>query len=74
MASSSPKTCADWAKLTSEDMQTQMSSVPSWKLVEEDGINKLELIFRSKDFDSSLAYLMSVGSIANRIDHRKCVH
>ena len=77
MSSSEPpaaKTCADWAKLSPEEIQLHLATVPAWKLIEEDGISKLELCFRSKTFNSSLEYLSSIGLIADRMDHHPDVH
>ncbi len=68
------KPCAEYTLLSREAASEQMATVPSWKLIEHDGMLKLELGFKSANFDTSLAFVNSVGGIANRLDHHPDIH
>ena len=43
--------------------------VPEWKIVEVDGIKRLERVFKFKDFVSALAFTNKVGELAESEGH-----
>ena len=43
--------------------------VPEWKIVEVDGIKRLERVFKFKDFVSALAFTNKVGEMAESEGH-----
>ncbi len=43
--------------------------VPEWKMVERDGVRRLERVFKFKDFVESLAFTNKVGGIAEAEGH-----
>ncbi len=69
------KSCGDWPLLSRSQAAEQVTTdIPAWKLIEDDGILKLELGFKSKNFDTSLAFVNAVGNISNRLDHHPDIH
>ena len=43
--------------------------VPEWKIVERDGMKRLERVFKCKDFVQALAFTNKVGGIAEAEGH-----
>ena len=43
--------------------------VPEWKIIEVDGIKRLERVFKFKDFVSALAFTNKVGELAESEEH-----
>src|SRR6267154_3244008 len=43
--------------------------VPEWKIIEVDGIKRLERVFKFKDFVSALAFTNKVGELAESEGH-----
>ena len=43
--------------------------VPEWKIIEVDGIKRLERVFKFKDFVSALAFTNKVGELAEAEGH-----
>ena len=43
--------------------------IPEWKIVEREGIDRLERNFRFPDFVEALAFTNSVAEMAERDDH-----
>ena len=47
--------------------------VPEWKIVEVDGIKRLERVFKFKDFVSALAFTNKVGELAESEGHHPAI-
>lgn len=69
----SKETCTachpDAPRATEEEIRSLRQDIPDWKLVEEDGEEKLQRQFSFKDFASALAFTNAVGEMADSIDH-----
>jgi 4a-hydroxytetrahydrobiopterin dehydratase len=52
-----------------EEMATLKHEIPEWKLVEEDGVQKLQRIFSFDDFAGALAFTNKVGELAESLGH-----
>ena len=55
--------------VTDEEIADLQPQVPEWKLIEVDGIKRLERIFKLKDFVSALAFTNEVGELAESEGH-----
>lgn len=60
---------ADAPRLSDKEIEALRPDVPDWKLVEEDGIEKLQRQFEFKDFAAALAFTNQVGEMADELDH-----
>ena len=47
--------------------------IPDWKIVEHDGIRRLERVFSFKDFAQALAFTNKVGELAEAEDHHPAI-
>lgn len=69
----SNETCSacqeDAQRLTDKEIEELRTEVPEWKLVEEDGVEKLQRQFEFKDFAAALAFTNKVGEMADELDH-----
>lgn len=55
--------------VTEEEMKALGNAVPEWRIVERDGIMKLERTFTFKDFVQALDFTNRVGDLAEQADH-----
>ncbi|MEQ5801765.1 4a-hydroxytetrahydrobiopterin dehydratase [Halomonas sp. H10-9-1] len=55
--------------VTEEEMKALGNAVPEWRIVERDGIMKLERTFTFKDFVQALDFTNRVGDLAQQADH-----
>lgn len=55
--------------LTDAELVQLRPQVPDWKLIEEDGIPKLQRQFAFADFEQALAFTNRVGELAESLDH-----
>jgi 4a-hydroxytetrahydrobiopterin dehydratase len=69
----SKETCtacrADAPRVSEDDVQALRQDIPEWKLVEEDGEEKLQRQFTFPDFGKALAFTNAVGDMAESLDH-----
>lgn len=59
----------DSPRVSSEQRATLLPVVPDWRIVQEDGVDKLVREFRFTDFKSALAFTGSVGAAAEEEGH-----
>jgi len=57
------------AKATDEEIAEFSLQLPGWKVVERDGIKRLEKTYKFKDFASALEWTNKVGDLAEKEDH-----
>jgi 4a-hydroxytetrahydrobiopterin dehydratase len=62
------------APLTAEEMRPLLVQVPRWRVVERDGVARIEREFTFPDFDTALQYAVRVGAIADAEDHHPDLH
>jgi 4a-hydroxytetrahydrobiopterin dehydratase len=55
--------------LTDTQIQELEPQVPEWKVVERDGIKRLERVFKFRNFKDALAFTVKVGDLAEAEDH-----
>ncbi|MDF1779777.1 MAG: 4a-hydroxytetrahydrobiopterin dehydratase [Alcanivoracaceae bacterium] len=60
---------ADAPTVNDDETQQLKAQIPDWKLVEEDGVQKLQRIFTFKNFAGALAFTNAVGELAESLDH-----
>lgn len=69
----SKETCtacrADAPTVADDEIEVLRGEIPDWKLVEEDGIPKLQRQFQFKDFAGALAFTNQVGELAESLGH-----
>lgn len=54
---------------TEDEIATYHKQVPDWEIVERDGVQQLERVFKFKDFVQALAFTNKVGDLAEAEDH-----
>ncbi|HEY3247536.1 MAG TPA: 4a-hydroxytetrahydrobiopterin dehydratase [bacterium] len=55
--------------VTDAEMAELMPQIPEWRVVERDGIKRLERTFKLKDFAEALKFTNRVGALAEEEDH-----
>jgi 4a-hydroxytetrahydrobiopterin dehydratase len=56
-------------KLTEAEIAELVPQVPDWQIIEIDGINRLQRVFKLKNFVEALDFANKVGVIAEEEDH-----
>ncbi len=59
----------DSPPVTDEELAELRPQIPEWELVEEDGIRKLDRVFRFGDFQQALDFTKAVGDLAEEEGH-----
>ena len=59
----------DSPPVTDADVAELGPQVPDWAMVTEEGIRKLDRVFRFKDFEQALAFTMALGEAADAEGH-----
>ncbi|MDE0029209.1 MAG: 4a-hydroxytetrahydrobiopterin dehydratase [Deltaproteobacteria bacterium] len=60
---------ADAPVVTSQEIQELKPHMPDWAMIEEDGIPKLDRLFKFRNFAQALAFTAAVGDIAEEEGH-----
>lgn len=60
---------ADAPAVTPEEIREIKPQTPEWAVVEEDGVPKLDRLFRFEDFAQALAFTAAVGDAAEAEGH-----
>jgi 4a-hydroxytetrahydrobiopterin dehydratase len=55
--------------LTDDDVAELHPKVPEWEIVEVDGINRLQRIFKFKDYIEAVAFTNKIAMSAEKEDH-----
>ena len=63
----------DSPPLTTTEIEELNPLVPSWQVVNREGIARLEKIFTFKNFAQALAFTHQVGEIAEAADHHPAI-
>lgn len=61
------------ASLTGAEIEELRTQVPDWQLIEQDGIKRLERVFKFKNFSQALAFTDRVGELAEQEDHHPAI-
>ena len=59
----------DEPPLTADEIAELLPLVPGWKIVERDGIKRLERSFKYRDFAQALAFTNQIGAAAEAEGH-----
>ncbi len=60
---------ADAPVVTDEEARNLQKQTPDWAMIEEDGIPKLDRVFRFGNFARALAFTTAVGDLAEAQGH-----
>ncbi|MDR5901368.1 4a-hydroxytetrahydrobiopterin dehydratase [Halomonas icarae] len=60
---------SDAPRVTEEEIERLGAELPEWRIVERDGIMKLERVFTFSDFQQALAFTQRVGELAGQANH-----
>jgi 4a-hydroxytetrahydrobiopterin dehydratase len=52
-----------------EDIAQYRTQIPDWQILEQEGIKRLERVFKFKNFVQALAFTNRVGDLAEEEDH-----
>ena len=64
---------ADAPKVTEQEIAVMKPQIPEWKLVERDGIPRLERVYRFRNFKEALDFAQKVGEIAEEEGHHPAI-
>ena len=56
-------------RATEQDIAELLPQLPEWRIVERDGIKRLERTFQFKDFSQALSWTNKVGALAEAEGH-----
>jgi len=60
-------------KASAEEIAAYQPQVPEWQIIEEDGIQRLQRVFKFKNFVQALAFTNKVGELAEEEDHHPAI-
>lgn len=63
----------DSPRVTEAEIQELQPQIPEWALVERDGIQRLERVFRFANFAEALAFTNRVGTLAEEEGHHPAI-
>ena len=64
---------ADAPKVTEAEIAQLQPQIPEWKIVERDGIPRLERVYKLNDFVQALAFTQRVGELAEEEGHHPAI-
>lgn len=74
LKSKSCEACRAGAPLATEQQTREyMTQLPDWKIIEIDGIKRLQRGFKFNDFSEALAFANEVGAIAEEEGHHPAI-
>lgn len=60
-------------RLPASEVAQLLPQVPGWQIVEREGIERLERVFRFKDFAGALGFANRVGALAEAENHHPAI-
>ena len=60
---------ADAPRVSEDEMSRYLKEVPDWRVIEVDGMKRLERTFKFKNFAAALKFTAEVGRIAEEEGH-----
>ena len=60
--------------LTADEIRPLAAEVPKWRVVEREGVSRIEREFTFPDFSTAMAFAVRVGAIADAEDHHPDLH
>ncbi len=59
--------------VTDEEIAEYHPQVPDWKIIEVDGVKRLQRVFKFKDFAQALEFTNKIGEIAEEEQHHPSI-
>jgi|SRR5450759_2941195 len=59
--------------LTGAEIGRNLAEISQWHLIEKDGNQRLERVFKCKDFNDALAFTIRIGQAAKDQDHHPAI-
>lgn len=59
--------------MSDEQIQSLLAQVPGWRVIEIDGIHRLQRTFKFANFAGALAFTQQVGECAEQEDHHPAI-
>jgi 4a-hydroxytetrahydrobiopterin dehydratase len=59
--------------VTEEEIKTLMPKIPEWKMIQEEGMNRLRRVFDCQGFEAALSLTNKVGAIAEEEGHHPAI-
>lgn len=73
MTNLSAKNCTacnvDAPKVTKQQVQEALTQLPEWKLIQVDGVDQLQRIYKLKNFSDAMKLTQAIGELAEEHDH-----
>jgi 4a-hydroxytetrahydrobiopterin dehydratase len=63
----------DAPRVTAEEVAELLPQIPEWEMVERDGIERLERVFKFRDFAEALEFTNKVGELAEQEGHHPAI-
>ena len=63
----------DEPTVTEAELAEFLPEVPEWKIVEREGIQRLERVFKFKNFVQALAFTNKIGELAEAEEHHPAI-
>jgi 4a-hydroxytetrahydrobiopterin dehydratase len=63
----------DEPSLSSEQIEEYKTQIPDWKIVQVEGVKRLEHAYKFKNFREALEFTNKVGEIAEEQDHHPLI-
>jgi 4a-hydroxytetrahydrobiopterin dehydratase len=63
----------DAPRVPEEEIPALRQEIPDWELIEQDGIPRLQRVFRFDDFAGALAFTQRVGELAESEGHHPAI-
>jgi len=60
-------------KLDPQAVENLLEKIPEWKVVSEEGVNRLERTYSFDDFQGALDFVNQVGEIAEEVNHHPVI-
>lgn len=64
---------ADAPRISDEELQQLMPSIPDWQIIDVDGVKQLQREFKFSNFVEAMAFSNRVGEIAEAENHHPAI-
>ena len=64
---------ADAPRLSDDELQQGLQSLPEWEVISVDGVKQLTREFSFRNFEQAMAFSNRVGDIAEAADHHPAI-
>lgn len=64
---------ADAPRISDEELQQTLLSIPDWQVISVDGVSQLRREYGFRNFEQAMAFSNRVGDIAEAADHHPAI-